>query len=252
MAYTLSARTSQDDTFNGRGADATERDFMIACRTIADIPNRYRAVGSWLAQFAMLVSMTDDEEIRGPLLEDIERANTELDHVIGYFTPGVEVAGENPQAVEWFRDCLAQCPDGGEVFRTTGTKLRAIHAAAQRQDADVLHLHVDIAVFAVANLGPAYEILFARLSEALSDQAFERQRAMDSSRKQADAAIRRIADISQMVSLISLNASVEAARAAEAGKGFAVIAQEIKGLSEQISTTNGEVSNTLGQLIKFL
>ena len=45
-----------------------------------------------------------------------------------------------------------------------------------------------------------------------------------------------------------MNASIEAARAGAAGAGFAVVAEEIRQLSEQTNTASGEISRIIGEL----
>lgn len=54
--------------------------------------------------------------------------------------------------------------------------------------------------------------------------------------RSAATAAREVAQVSRQIYFISINASVEAARAGDAGRGFAVIGQQIRALAEQAST----------------
>lgn len=74
--------------------------------------------------------------------------------------------------------------------------------------------------------------------------------ALETKSKSISGIVSAINDISEQTNLLSLNASIEAARVGSAGKGFAVVAEEIRKLSDQCQASAGQISDIVNEIVE--
>ncbi len=88
-----------------------------------------------------------------------------------------------------------------------------------------------------------------RIVEVVS-KASETVKQLGNNSNQIGEIIQVIEDIADQTNLLALNAAIEAARAGEAGRGFAVVADEVRKLSEKTTKATKEISQMIKSIQK--
>ncbi len=94
------------------------------------------------------------------------------------------------------------------------------------------------------------------LEESSTSCGIEMKRSTDIIKKIADSAniimetVEVINNIAKRTNVLSLNAAIEASRAGTVGKGFRVVAEEIRRLSNEVDKNSNKISDSLKEIIK--
>lgn len=111
-----------------------------------------------------------------------------------------------------------------------------------RANENLSHARNDIiSLTAKVQLTAELELKLANNMESLSKDASE-----------IKSVLNVISDIADQTNLLALNAAIEAARAGEHGRGFAVVADEVRKLAERTQKSLAEINTTIGVVVESI
>ncbi len=128
--------------------------------------------------------------------------------------------------------------DTAKIASSQATAVQALAQQLQQVVTSQAGIGVETAngLQAVADVGAAIDVVGKEVAVIV-----------DTLRQVSNAAA-EITKIALQTRLVAFNASVEAKRAGEAGRGFGVVADAVKDLASQVEASSKQIASTLGQL----
>jgi methyl-accepting chemotaxis protein len=164
-----------------------------------------------------------------------------------------QTSGVNAQTS---RDTRAAADEQKQLLEQTATAMTEMESTvkevAQRSQ-DTMHAADDVKQQMV-EARKAIEIAISNVRQQAAhvEEASGTTNELDAYGKKIDSVIETIHNIAEQTNLLALNAAIEAARAGEQGRGFAVVADEVRSLASRTKQSTVEIQSTIELMQKLI
>lgn len=156
--------------------------------------------------------------------------------------------------VETIREQINDSDSLNDIIRASSERLKSLNLKSVEES--VNRLIENVAIVDNTNQNASGSIFNEMLDEMKRASGLIAETAIDGEKLKelipvVNSALDNIDDISDRTNILSLNASIEAARAGAQGRGFAVVAEEIGRLAESSLTGSKEVRRNISEILKL-
>jgi methyl-accepting chemotaxis protein len=141
-----------------------------------------------------------------------------------------------------------------EIAATSTENARSIQAIVEQGVIDFADTqeNMDYAFLQLRNGRHEIEALLSTINHSaqLEEELSQKMEHLNTEASQVKSILTVIGDIADQTNLLALNAAIEAARAGEHGRGFAVVADEVRKLAERTQKSLVEINATINVIVQ--
>ncbi|KHD08670.1 hypothetical protein PN36_00830 [Candidatus Thiomargarita nelsonii] len=200
-----------------------------------------------LSQRDLTVQVPVTEDVTGPLADAINQMATETSKVLLNVRQVADEVESASQHVKVQGDNVSQVAEAErEVVDSTMAELAAA-AEAMTKIAEVAHSCNEIADQAISSTDTALKTVtgtvdgIGEIRETIHETE-KRIKRLGERAQEISSIVDLINNIAERTHVLSLNASMQAAAAGDAGRGFSVVADEVQRLAESSRTATSQIS----------